>query len=283
MKTRLSLLIGAALVALALYAGVALPQDAGATPNKQQDCTKCHGDGTYAATVTATPSATALSPGASYTLPISISENAAGSFNTGYWIANSTAAGATGTTTGVYAGATSTTQSYAVSMTAPGTPGTYYYKVFMEDGPQDVGIVGFKTYSITVAASVHDVAVTYLGYPRKSHAYLGSAGDYSAVYANHGNVSETFTATFTAQAPNGTKSTLDTRSITLAAGASTTVDYSGLGTFSQAGVWTIAATAGPVAGETATADDTYSRTRTIYGATSVAPVLRVRFSGHRGR
>ena len=92
-----------------MIVGVVKAKPVDAKPNQQKDCASCHGDGTYAATVTATPSASTVAPGASYTVAIAtISENPNGAFNTGYWIANSTAAGATGTTTGIYGGNTST-------------------------------------------------------------------------------------------------------------------------------------------------------------------------------
>ncbi len=193
-------------------------------------------------------------------------------FNTGYWVANSTAAGATGTSTGVYGGNTGTTQTYTVNMTAPATPGTYYYKVFMVDGPDTAdGIVGFKVYSITVVAPVHDVAVFGIArYPRRADVTLGGLGSYYAVYANVGTVGETFTATLTATAPGGGTSTLDTRSITLAAGASTTVYYPGALTYSSAGMWTVTASAGPVAGETATVDNTEAKTCTVSGSAAPA-------------
>lgn len=281
MRTRTPAFVTIAVVAAAVVVGVAKARPADAFPNKQKDCATCHGDGTYAATVTATPSAATVAPGMSYTVAITISENPGGTYNTGYWIANSDAGGGTGTSTGVYGGDTGTQQSYTVNMTAPATPGTYYYKVFGVDGPTDAsGIVGFKVYSITVANVTHDVAVDFLGhYPRMRRIYAGYVGGFLAIYKNLGDVSETFSAVLTARSPSGATSTLDSRSLTLAAGASTTIYYPSILAYSATGVWTITAAAGPVAGEARTDDNTWIRTRTV----SVSPTLTVARSVHRGR
>ena len=132
----------AALVAVALSAGTA-----NAVPNKQVDCSVCHGSG-YTGVVTAAPSAAYLAPGGSYTVSIGISQNTAGI--AGYWIANSTAAGATGTTTGVYGGEDGL-NAWTPTMTAPAAEGVYYYKVFGEDGPKGAsGQTNFATFSVTV-------------------------------------------------------------------------------------------------------------------------------------
>lgn len=279
MKMKAPVCVALAALAAAVIVGVVKAKPADARPNQQQDCITCHGDGTYAATVTATPSSPTVAAGATYTVAITISENPSGNFNTGYWVANSTAAGATGTSTGVYGGDDGTQQSRTATMTAPATPGTYYYKVFADDGPRDVGIVGFKVYSITVVAPVHDVAVNYLGHAaRKSSAYVGNTDDFFAVYANIGTVGETFTAKLVAKAPGGTTTTLDTRSVTLAAGATVTVRYPGVPSYTSAGVWTVTASAGPVAGETATADNAFARTRTV----SAAAALTASRSARRG-
>jgi hypothetical protein len=283
LPVKMKALVYVALAALAAAAvvGVVKAKPADARPNQQKDCTQCHGDGTYAATVTATPSSATVAPGATYTVGIIISEDPSGTFNTGYWIANSTAAGATGTSTGVYGGNTGTQQSHTATMTAPAAPGTYYYKAFGVDGPADnTGVVGFKVYSITVVAPVHDVAVDYLGQdPRVRRMSVGDVGGFFATYANLGNVGETFTATLTAKTPSSSTSTLDTRSVTLAAGATTTVYYPGVLTYSSAGVWTITATAGPVAGETNTDDNTWVRPRTVVASATLAVARRA----HRGR
>jgi hypothetical protein len=271
-KTKALVLVALVAVVAAVIVGVIAAKPADAFPSKAKDCADCHGTGGYDATVTATPSSSGVAPGATYTVAITISENPNGAFNTGYWVANSDVNGVTGTSTGVYGGDTGTQQTHTATMTAPTTPGTYYYKVFGEDGQSDdQGIVGFKVYSITVVAPVHDVAVFGIArYPRRADVTLGGHGSYYAVYANVGTVGETFTATLTSKAPGGGTSTLDTRSITLAAGASTTVYYPGALTYSSAGMWTVTASAGPVAGETATVDNTESKTCTVSGSAAPA-------------
>jgi hypothetical protein len=284
-KTTLVSVVLAAVAALVVpvIVGAVVAKPATASPSKQRDCTACHGDGTYAATVTATPSAATVAPGGSYTVAAAISENPTGDFLTGYWIANSTAAGATGTSV-IYGGKTTTQQSYTVNMTAPSTPGTYYYKVFMEDGLDDnSGVVGFKVYSIVVGTpATHDVAVGFVGhYPRVRYIDAGDVGGFYATYMNEGDVGETFTATLSARSPSATTTTLDTRSVTLAAGAQTTVYYPSILTYTLAGTWTITASAGPVAGETDTLDNTWVRERTVR-ATTALPVAGSLRSTHRG-
>ncbi len=80
----------AVLVLLAALAAVALTASpANAFPDKQADCSACHGSG-YSGTATATPSAGYPAAGAGYTVAITVSQNTAGV--AGYWIANSTAA-----------------------------------------------------------------------------------------------------------------------------------------------------------------------------------------------
>jgi hypothetical protein len=272
------------LVAAAVIAGVVKARPVEAKPSQQKDCAGCHGDGSYAATVTATPSAATVAPGAGYTVALAISENPNGVFNTGYWIANSTAAGATGTSV-TYGGNTGTQQSYTVNMTAPGTPGTYYYKVFMVDGGTDnTGMVGVKNFSIVVGTPVtHDVAVGFMGhYPRARYIDAGDVGGFFATYMNEGGAGETFTATLSARSPSGSTAVLDTRSLTLAAGLTTTVYYPAVLTYSPAGTWTITASAGPVAGETDTADNTWVRERTVRSTAPAQPATGGSRATHRG-
>jgi hypothetical protein len=272
------------LVAAAVIAGVVKARPVEAKPNQQKDCASCHGDGTYAATVTATPSAATVAPGAGYSVALAISENPNGVFNTGYWVANSTAAGATGTSV-TYGGNTGTTQTYTVNMTAPSAPGTYYYKVFMVDGPTDnSGIVGVKVFSVVVGTPVtHDVAVGFMGhYPRARHINAGDIGGFFAMYVNEGDVGETFTATLSATSPSAATTVLDTRSVTLVAGSTTTIYYPAVLTYALAGTWTITASAGPVAGETDTSDNTWVRERSVRPTTTIQPSPRSVRATHRG-
>jgi cytochrome c len=148
LPARLTLLVAVVAVAACLAAVVLTAGPASATPDKQADCSLCHGTGAYTGTVTATPSARYPAASAAYTVGITISQNLAG--QAGYWIANSTAAGGTGATTGVFAGPADQ-NAWTASRTAPATEGVYYYKVFGEDGPKgNSGQVNFAVYSITV-------------------------------------------------------------------------------------------------------------------------------------
>ena len=119
-----------ALVATALAGGLLVStvdaRPAQAFPSKAQDCTSCHGTGTVAGTVTAVPSTATPALSAAYTVAVGITSPSTG--DTGYWIANSTAAGVTGTSV-KYGGAAGTNAAtYSVAMTAPAVAGTYYYK-----------------------------------------------------------------------------------------------------------------------------------------------------------
>ena len=149
-RTRfVSILTAVALVALAVVLGAVSAAPANAFPSKQQTCSNCH-SGTPIGTVSATPSTATPAPGAAYTVDISNGLSASG--QTGYWIANSDAGGATGTTTGVYAGPASQT-AWVANMTAPLTPGTYYFKVWNVRGPDNSnGQAKAVTYSIAVSA-----------------------------------------------------------------------------------------------------------------------------------
>ena len=147
-----------ALVFAALAAGLVLVngrhnvQQASAFPSYQSDCSSCHGAGglgVYTNNVTAVPSTLTPAPGAAYTVTITMDASTDGG-GRGYWIANSDAGGATGTTTGV----SGYWSAAPVAMAAPATPGTYYYKVFGQSGLQGAtGSTGFALYSITVGAA----------------------------------------------------------------------------------------------------------------------------------
>jgi hypothetical protein len=144
-----------AVLAAGLTAAILVPTidqtPAQATPSRARDCTGCHGSGSVSGTVTARPSTTTPVAGAAYTVAITAP---AGIGRTGYWIANSTAAGATGTTTGVMSGPSSAA-SYTAAMRAPATAGTYYYKVWAVRGPDSAsGVTNFARYSITVRPAV---------------------------------------------------------------------------------------------------------------------------------
>ena len=148
-------------LAAAILAVTLSPQAAHAFPSKQQDCTNCHGVGTPAGTVNAVPSTSTPAAGATYTVLVTEPANAAGG-DTGYWIANSTAAGVTGTSTGVYAGNDGTlAATRTATMTAPAAAGTYWYKVWAVKGHSDAtGVTNFALYSITVAGAPVVVTTT---------------------------------------------------------------------------------------------------------------------------
>jgi IPT/TIG domain len=149
-----------ALVSAALVAGLLVASiDAGpaqATPNRARDCTGCHGSGSVSGIVTARPSTTRLAPGARYTVAIRPPANRNGG-EVGFWIANSNAAGVTGTSTGV-TGGPSSAASFTARMTAPAAVGTYFYKVWAVHGPDDSsGVTNVARYSIDVAAAAPTV------------------------------------------------------------------------------------------------------------------------------
>jgi hypothetical protein len=148
LPARMSLLAPVAALAATLAVLVLTASPASATPDKQADCSICHGSG-YAAAVTAAPSTQFPAPSGAYTVGITISQNPVAGM-AGYWISNSTAAGTTGATTGVFAGPADQ-NAWTANRTAPAADGRYYYKVFGQDGPKGTsGQTGFAVYSIVV-------------------------------------------------------------------------------------------------------------------------------------
>jgi len=150
-------------LAVAMMAATISPPVAQAFPSKQQECLNCHGPGTVGSTVTAVPSTTTPAAGATYTVAVGMPANAdepAG--DTGYWIANSTAAGVTGTSTLVYGGNDGTgAATRTATMTAPAAAGTYYYKVWAVKGSTaTTGVTNSALYSITVAGAPVVVTTT---------------------------------------------------------------------------------------------------------------------------
>jgi hypothetical protein len=138
--------MSAGLLVTALDAGPVL-----ATPSRARDCTACHGPGSVSGTVSARPSTSSPSAGGVYTVAITPPANPNGS-PVGFWIANSTATGVTGASTGV-TGGPSSVASFTARMTAPARAGTYYYKVWAVHGSDNSSAVtNFALYSITVTA-----------------------------------------------------------------------------------------------------------------------------------
>jgi len=130
--------LGAAILAVTIS-----PQVAHAFPSKAKDCAGCHTGSTSTATK-ATPSATALVAGASYTVAITLAANPTGG-NSGYAIVP-----VPPDTMQANAGDTASLTSYTATMTAPATAGTYSYTVYTNMGSQSTGQTGSAVYSITV-------------------------------------------------------------------------------------------------------------------------------------
>ena len=139
---------------------------AGATPSRTSTCTSCH-SGAASGTVTSVPSTATPAPGATYTVAIDIGLTASG--KTGYHIAQTDAAGSATTWMAVYSG-TGTQTAWTATMTAPATPGAYYYKVWTAKGYS--GMAKAVTYGITVPAPVPAPAITSL---TPTHAQTGAS------------------------------------------------------------------------------------------------------------
>lgn len=183
---KLALLISLAAIVAGVMLVIGSPA-AQATPSRQRDCSQCHGDiGVYTNAVTAVPSTTTPAPGATYTVAIGMHSTTVannGASGTGYWIANSNASGATGTTTAKYAGGPGLGANgiWTATMTAPVTPGTHFYKVFGVTGPDNLdGHTGFALYSITVSAPPTDVAPAITTQPASQTVLAGASVSFSA-------------------------------------------------------------------------------------------------------
>jgi subtilisin family serine protease len=120
--------------------------------------------------------------------------------------------------------------------------------------------------------STHDVAVTSVSAP--GSVTQGSTASVGVTVANQGTVSETFDVTLRDGA-----STIDSSSVSLAAGASTTVSFSWNTTGVATGAHTLTATAGPVSGETDTADNSRTASVTVNEGSSGSLSLQVTMSG----
>jgi hypothetical protein len=165
------------LVAAALAGGLLIASvDAGpalATPSRARDCTGCHGPGSVGGTVTARPETVTPAAGASYQVAIAPPANRNGG-RVGFWIANSTAAGATGTSSGV-TGGPSSAASFTATMTAPTAAGTYYYKVWAVHGADNSsGVTNYARYSITVTAATPRPSVAHISKLSRVHGIARS-------------------------------------------------------------------------------------------------------------
>ena len=150
----------------AILAATISPQAAQATPSEQAVCTGCHGAGSAPGfmqiTLLGLPT---MAPSTDYAIKIDMATNS-NNGNSGWWIANSDAAGVTGTTASVcrtsgstpapaaplcYGGPAGST-TFFPSMTSPATAGTYWYKVFMNQGAPAASETYSALFSITVTA-----------------------------------------------------------------------------------------------------------------------------------
>lgn len=114
-----------------------------------------------------------------------------------------------------------------------------------------------KSTTVSVLEPTHDVAVTAISAP--SSVVQGDTANISVDVANQGTFDETFTVSVT-----GTAGTVSgAQSVTLTAGASTTLAFTWDTTGASTGDHTLTATASTVTGETDTADNSRSTTSTV--------------------
>ena len=225
-------------LALVLTAAMVVVGPAAATPDRSVACSGCH-SGAASGTVTATPSNASPSPSATYTVSVGIGLTASG--NTGYRIAQTDSAGTSTTWTTVYGGPGSQT-TWTPSMTAPATPGAYYYKVWTAKGPNNSsGMAKAVTYSITVPAPAATPAITTL---TPNHALTGASVVIAGSNLGSGGAVKFGTTTATTTAWSATSVTA-TVPASLSPGATTvTVTPTG-GSASNALAFTVDAPAAP--------------------------------------
>jgi len=230
-------------IAAATIVAVAIAGSAGATPSKPTVCTNCH-SGTASGAVTATPSTSTPAAGAAYTVAIGIGLAATG--NTGYHVAQTDAAGTANTFVTVYGGPAAQT-AWTANMTAPATPGTYYYKVWCAKGPaSSSGQAKAALYSITVPAAAPTAALTSV---TPNHALTGASVVIAGTNLGSGGTVR-FGATAAATTAWSTTSVTATVPASLATGATVvTVTPTG-GSASNALVFTVDAPPAPTAGLT---------------------------------
>ncbi len=118
----------------------------------------------------------------------------------------------------------------------------------------------------------HDVAVTGVSAP--GSVTQGSTVTVGVAVANQGTASETFSVTL-----SDGGSTIGSSSVTLVAAGSTTVSFSWNTSGAATGAHTLTATAGPVSGETDTADNSAGASVTVNGGSGGSLSLQVTMSG----
>jgi PKD repeat protein len=140
-------------LAAAVLVATINPMPAQATP-RASSCAGCHNPATAGVT-TATPSTATPTPGASYTVAITLVANPLGG-NTGYGIVPIAPA-----VEKTFGGNTGSQLAFTATMVAPAAAGTYSYTVWTDQGPTDGSAqVGNAVYSITVAAAPVQVTTT---------------------------------------------------------------------------------------------------------------------------
>ena len=129
----------------------------------------------------------------------------------------------------------------------------------LRETAEDIGLLatqqGYGLVDAQAAAQpgdIHDVAVTAIAAP--STVILGTTATINVTIQNQGTLDETFDVVLS-ESPDGFS---DTKSVTLAAGASTTITFSWDTTAAAPGDHTLAVTAGPVPEETDTGDNSRS-------------------------
>jgi subtilisin family serine protease len=120
--------------------------------------------------------------------------------------------------------------------------------------------------------STHDVAVTGISAP--GSVTKGTTVPVGVTVANQGTVSESFTVSL-----RDGGSTIGSSPVSLAAGASTNVNFSWNTSGAATGAHTLTATAGPVSGETDTADNSRTAGVTVTDGSSGSLSLQVTING----
>jgi len=150
-------------------------------------------------------------------------------------------------------------------------------RIRLQQTAEDLGaagrdnLYGYGLVNVTAAsqaADIHDVAVTAIAAP--SSVFAGDIVAIDVAVQNQGTFNETFGVVLTDHTDGVT---IGTRSVSLAAGTSAMVSFSWNTTDASVGSHTLTATAGPVANETDTADN--SRSTTVAVEMPAAPVTDI--------
>lgn len=188
-------------LAIAVLGATISPQAAEAYPSEQKDCTNCHAQGEAPADlqlIKLVPLRN-LNPGEDYAVTANMS-TVRNNGQSGWWIANSNAAGDTLTTANVCRdsgqvpltvvpfcyGGPAYSLSFTPRMTAPTAPGTYYYKVWMSSGPTASSEADSAIFNIVVGTPV--VTTTTLAVTPPSPGVAPASPKLTATVAGTGSV-----------------------------------------------------------------------------------------------